>query len=647
MEEIPSKIYFVHMTIAIESSNTEWLKKVLTERPEEIPLRAKSCSESTLTILLENYRISRLLNEADLRGTTPLIVAAWHGNFAALKYFLALGCETDPVINDTKKNALHCAADLDDPQLCSQLLKYNSRRSFIDAIDDEGNTPLMIAVREGSPCVNVLLLSGADYKYQNIITGRNILHTSILFFHSDLFIKLLRIFNETKIISAIDLNGDTPFMLAIRLKNYACVKILTNHVPINKLLTNSGNCIHYLIKHDDIGILSVLMSSAKNLDFLEWMDEKGRTPLMFAIETQRLDVVIDILFRQRNLQLRNPNNGETVLHIAAYANNEEIMKALLSVKGVEEIIDVKDYEGRTAFEIILSRSGQSCYRALKNSRLLDPFFYNSKKESPLYIAARKGNYSIVLNLLLSNKFFIFHKLNSEFTKLQLIRAELRGQIYSSDVYIVCGETLDHVWNKAPEQNHLFEHNVDNKNIFHACVIGGSLLCLAFMYNYCVRFNDHWRELDFPDKYGSTPLLYAMQAGQESISRFLVQHGANLIFTNKNGEYPLSEMVVHIPQYKELFLGMINECVVEDFSKKRMGKSSGIITIFYYILCPPGLKQMAVVRKIFVVFNNEQDFDILRYPLIEYFIELQWQKLKKMIVVRLNTDHNTEHSIYLY
>ncbi|XP_073987976.1 transient receptor potential cation channel subfamily A member 1-like isoform X3 [Rhodnius prolixus] len=355
-EEIPSKIYFVHMTIAIESSNTEWLKKVLTERPEEIPLRdestginllhiaAKSCSESTLTILLENYRISRLLNEADLRGTTPLIVAAWHGNFAALKYFLALGCETDPVINDTKKNALHCAADLDDPQLCSQLLKYNSRRSFIDAIDDEGNTPLMIAVREGSPCVNVLLLSGADYKYQNIITGRNILHTSILFFHSDLFIKLLRIFNETKIISAIDLNGDTPFMLAIRLKNYACVKILTNHVPINKLLTNSGNCIHYLIKHDDIGILSVLMSSAKNLDFLEWMDEKGRTPLMFAIETQRLDVVIDILFRQRNLQLRNPNNGETVLHIAAYANNEEIMKALLSVKGVEEIIDVKDYE---------------------------------------------------------------------------------------------------------------------------------------------------------------------------------------------------------------------------------------------------------------------------------------------------------------
>lgn len=27
------------MTIAIESSNTEWLKKVLTERPEEIPLR--------------------------------------------------------------------------------------------------------------------------------------------------------------------------------------------------------------------------------------------------------------------------------------------------------------------------------------------------------------------------------------------------------------------------------------------------------------------------------------------------------------------------------------------------------------------------------------------------------------------------------
>lgn len=101
-----------------------------------------------------NARVDDLL-------TTALHIACKDGNTAAVKLLLQAGA--DPYALDVmKRSALHFASFGSTPRVMEKLI-LRTKGLFINAADESGYTPLMIACEQGRPeIVHVLLSVGAD-----------------------------------------------------------------------------------------------------------------------------------------------------------------------------------------------------------------------------------------------------------------------------------------------------------------------------------------------------------------------------------------------------------------------------------------------------------------------------------------------------
>uniref|UniRef100_A0A3B4A594 Ion transport domain-containing protein n=1 Tax=Periophthalmus magnuspinnatus TaxID=409849 RepID=A0A3B4A594_9GOBI len=113
---------------------------------------------NTCQRLLENIKDSRLLNEGDERGHTPLHLASAGGHTKVVQLLLRKGA----LFHDYKDwSCLHHAASEGYTQTMEILLSANIK--LLDKSDEDGNTALHIAAREGHVAATKLLLArGAE-----------------------------------------------------------------------------------------------------------------------------------------------------------------------------------------------------------------------------------------------------------------------------------------------------------------------------------------------------------------------------------------------------------------------------------------------------------------------------------------------------
>ncbi|XP_078071627.1 transient receptor potential cation channel subfamily A member 1b [Mustelus asterias] len=119
---------------------------------------------NTCKLLLQNINETKLLNEGDEKGMTPLHLAVQNGHTKVVQLLLRKGAL---LLRDYKCwTSLHYAAFGGYTQTMEVLLQTDA--TLLNRVDENGNTALHLAAREGhSEAVHLLLARGADLTLNN------------------------------------------------------------------------------------------------------------------------------------------------------------------------------------------------------------------------------------------------------------------------------------------------------------------------------------------------------------------------------------------------------------------------------------------------------------------------------------------------
>ena len=268
-------------------------------------------------------------NGADLNiqnrvGWTPLYYSAYHRLLDMTKLLLENGA--DPNINDNYgKSVLLSAVENDDEDIAKLVLKYGANPNITDK---EGRTPLFPAVKFGKySLVELLIKNGADPAIKNQYGN-----TALNECPSPTFFEMLKFFSQ--------IGGSSQ-------SNKYITKMPKKSIEVNNINKTRQARVKFSIENNDLLFFSYDNNlkkvaeciSSKNFD-INVQDEKGYTPLMYAIMNHNLDMVKFLVANGANINLCN-KKGQSPLKIAYLYNCEDIATYLLEKGASDKIEDEK------------------------------------------------------------------------------------------------------------------------------------------------------------------------------------------------------------------------------------------------------------------------------------------------------------------
>ncbi|KAJ6878158.1 hypothetical protein NC651_030791 [Populus alba x Populus x berolinensis] len=154
---------------AVENRIIGILQKIEEAKPELLRLHDKEFgnplhyASSTgyvegVQFLLQKYRAGA--DETDQEGNYPIHLACKGGSVALLKEFLKVIPYPEEFINKKEQNILHVAAQNGHGSLIMYILEQDQKivETLLNAMDEDGNTPLHLATQHGQPASVYLLV---------------------------------------------------------------------------------------------------------------------------------------------------------------------------------------------------------------------------------------------------------------------------------------------------------------------------------------------------------------------------------------------------------------------------------------------------------------------------------------------------------
>lgn len=157
-------------------------------------------------LLLKKKKPKIEIDEVDVNGATPLLLAAAYGSISMCKSLISKGADMT-VTHKEGGNILHYVAANGHHEVLEFFMKQENCPS-VDAVNDGRVTPLMMAVCHGySDCVKVLLSYKAETNISMIEDGLAPLHVAARFHYEDIVRMLIHAGADPL---AIDDRGQTP-----------------------------------------------------------------------------------------------------------------------------------------------------------------------------------------------------------------------------------------------------------------------------------------------------------------------------------------------------------------------------------------------------------------------------------------------------
>jgi ankyrin repeat protein len=262
-----------------------------------------------LALLLETPPIKDI-NDTKLDSVfTPLGYAAWAGSVEVVEMLLELGANIDAPDSD-EATPLSNACRTGRREIVEILLQKTPRPK-IDSKDEQGRTPLLVAVHylnlNSVRIVEMLLKAGASVNQHNKYE-RSALH------------------------------------VAIEQSNFEITKLLVENKADTKAVYRGLTPLHFAARSGSVEIINFLVNSKVDIDS-EAQDGSRNTPLHVAAAAGNQEAVNILLQLKADVLKRNNAEG-TALHIAASEGEEEIITMLLGLH--PELLRIEDKYGWNA-----------------------------------------------------------------------------------------------------------------------------------------------------------------------------------------------------------------------------------------------------------------------------------------------------------
>ncbi|GKT47789.1 ankyrin-1 [Colletotrichum spaethianum] len=369
-------------------------------------------SMNLLWLLLESK--ANVNAQAGNHGLTPLHLAALGGASSAAWLLLENGA--DPRRLDSQnRTVLHCAIGSTDSEVCQMLLRKDGGY-LINAVDQNGQTPLHIAAMAGSNAMVTLLLdNGADPKRVDS-HGRTSLHCAIQSENLDASRALIQkaadflvhtgdrhgqtplhaaaIAGSTSVLwlllesgadpRRVDSNRRTALHCAIQGEHVEVCQALIREASgqlVNAMDDERRSPLHHAASWGDVTIVGMLLDQEAAIDA---QDSKGLTALHVAVSQGYKKVVELLLNRGADVHMTISRRKRTAMHTAAYLGHVEIVETLLRFGA---FLDVQDAKGETPLHLAVAH-GQRKVKTLLVKRGADVRMLSSRGSTPLDQKAR-------------------------------------------------------------------------------------------------------------------------------------------------------------------------------------------------------------------------------------------------------------------
>ncbi|XP_034949608.1 ankyrin-1-like [Chelonus insularis] len=402
-------------------------------------------SKTNLQIIKLLLKYNADIEAMDDRGWTPLITACSIGNAEVVKCLLEH--HANPNVTDwIGQPALHLVCSWESettPQIIKLLLKYNAD---IEAVDEQGRTPLFVACKSGNVAAVQCLLENhvnPNATNQHSQTALHYICSAKPGTTLQIIQLLLKHNADTE---AMDDRGWTPLFEACSSGNIVAVKVLLgNHANPNVRCWNGRTALHLTSALEPVITLQIMQSLLKHNVDIEAADEEGRTPLIEACIYGNVVAVKVLLDNHANPNVTN-HCGQTPLHFICFGETESTLKIIQLLLKHNADIEAVDEEGRTPlFEACNSENIGAVVGLLRygaNINILD-----QKNRSPLQCAADKILSTSPEN---SNIYTIIQMLVSHIITLKTVRLNvntcefitIRGVKYSAIEGLKSNEVLD-------------------------------------------------------------------------------------------------------------------------------------------------------------------------------------------------------------
>ena len=403
----------------------------------------------------------------------------------------------------------------------------------VNAYNTDGETPLIIASRDGNKDIVKLLLSHPqiDTDVREVMVGKSALHMACWYGHPEVAMLFLQ---RSEIdINEVDWKGQTALRLTSDYGHSEVAKLLLNepHIDVNKADSSGLTPLSKAASNDIwqcIELISELLLRPE-VD-INSADSFGRTALLWASYYGNTEVV-KLLLERPDIDITKEGilnfnfftkEGVTALHLAAFYGYSEIVKMLL----IRSEIDVNKvtHDGETSI-FLASKEGHS--EVVKQLLEKDNIDVNEDSfgSTPLWIAYEKGNTEIIQLLIENPKTNVTRGINKDVNKSQkivnLVFKHAKSNLSSNDELLVAA-----ILGNLTRVMTLLDCNETNINVFDSFYRTSLFWASTRGHTNVVKFLLSQNQVLLNTRRsnnGGTALIQASKYGYFEIVQVLLQH----------------------------------------------------------------------------------------------------------------------------